>query len=64
MNLNGNKFEETNVLPFNTYVFHEVYMIRCIDFLHYLEQLCKAANEFCAYSTSGFRCINLYDSQQ
>ena len=27
MNLNGNKFEETNVLPFNTYVFHEVYMI-------------------------------------
>ena len=32
MNLNGNKFEETNVLPFNTCVFHEVYMIRSIDF--------------------------------
>ena len=46
MNLNGNKFEETNVLPFNTYVFYEVNMIRCIDFLHYLEHLCKAANEF------------------
>ena len=32
MSLNGHKFEEANVLPFNTCVFHEVYMIICTDF--------------------------------
>ena len=32
MNLNGNKYEESNVLPFNTCVFHEAYLARCIDF--------------------------------